>query len=114
MNIGERDKRALIALGVAAVLIVGYSLFTTEDKPAPIVTAVDNIPAAENRLLKLRQIAASIPAREQMLAQVRGELALREKGLIQADTAAQAQAQLVQILRKVARSQSPPVDLRNT
>jgi hypothetical protein len=114
MNIGERDKRALIALGVVGVLIIGYAVFTTEDKSVQVVAAVDNIPSAENRLSKLRQIAASVPAREQMLAQVRTELAEREKGLIQAETAAQAQAQLVQVLRKVARSQTPPVDLRNT
>jgi hypothetical protein len=37
---------------------------------------------------------------------------VREKGLIRGDTAAQAQAQLVQILREVAKNQSPPLDVR--
>ena len=34
--------------------------------------------------------------------------------MIRADTAAQAQAQLLQILRKLAKKQTPPIDLRNT
>ena len=55
-----------------------------------------------------------MPGKQDLLDQVSLELQEREKGLIQADTAAQAQAQLLQILRKIAKSQTPPIDLRNT
>ena len=62
--------------------------------------------------MKLRQISAGEPGKEQLLAQVTSELALREKCLIKADSAQQAQAQIVQILRQIGRQQSPPLDFR--
>jgi hypothetical protein len=114
MNPQERNRRALIALGILAPLIIGYYVFSDDDGPTPVVEAVDNIPSAEKRLARLREIAATVRGKEQILEQVRGELAQREKGLIQADTPAQAQAQLLQILRKIAKAQTPPVDLRST
>jgi hypothetical protein len=114
MNPQERNRRALIALGILAPLIIGYYIYSDDGGATPIVAAVDNIPAAEKRLARLREIAAVVPGKEQILSQVRGELAEREKGLIQADTPAQAQAQLLQILRKIAKAQTPPVDLRST
>jgi hypothetical protein len=114
MTVEDRNRRALIALAVLAPLILAYYFISSDESAAPVVAAVDNIPAAEKRLNRLRELAGSVPGKEQILAQVSAELSQREKGLIQADTAAQAQAQLLQILRKVARSQNPPVDLRNT
>jgi hypothetical protein len=36
----------------------------------------------------------------------------REKGLIVAETAAQAQAQLVQVVARIARQQAPPVEIQ--
>jgi hypothetical protein len=74
---------------------------------------VDNIPAAEKRLVRLKQLAAAVPGKEQALAGVQAELIGREKGLIQADTAPQAQAQLLQTVRKIARELPSPIDLRN-
>ncbi len=41
------------------------------------------------------------------------ELATREKGVIQADTLAQAQAQLVQIVRRLTSAQTPPIEVRS-
>ena len=41
------------------------------------------------------------------------ELAAREKGVIQADTLAQAQAQLVQIVRRLTNAQRPPIEIRS-
>jgi hypothetical protein len=114
MTVSERDRRALIGLGLAAALIIGFSLFSGESESTQVVAAVDNIPAAENRLLRLRQISVAVPGKEHILTQARSELAQRESGLIQAETGAQAQAQLLQILRKIARAQTPPIDLRNT
>jgi hypothetical protein len=45
---------------------------------------------------------------------VTAQLAAREKGLIQADTAAQAQAQVIQIIRSVANAEAVPVEIRST
>ena len=45
------------------------------------------------------------------LQQVSLELAEREKGLIPGDTAEQAQAQLLQIVKRVAQQQMPPLEV---
>ncbi|HYO83870.1 MAG TPA: type II secretion system protein GspM [Bryobacteraceae bacterium] len=114
-GLSDRDRRALTLLAVVVALILGWYFFSGDDPATVVVPASsDSIPAAEKRLARLRQIAAGVPGKEQVLKQVGDELATREKGLIQAETAAQAQAQLLQILRKVARDQPNPIDLRNT
>ncbi len=59
----------------------------------------------------LRRQAATLPGKEAVLKQVSLELAQREKGLIPGDTAEQAQAQLLQIIKRVAQQQMPPLDL---
>jgi hypothetical protein len=110
----DRDRRALLLLIPVASLIILYALLSGDDSVAPVVESIDNIPAAEKRLQRLRQLAASVPGKEQVLAQARAELEQREQGLIQADTAAQAQAQLLQTLRQLAKAQTTPIDLRNT
>ena len=68
--------------------------------------------AAEKRLIRLREVAATVPAKEAILKKMQADLNEREKGLIRADTAAQAQAQIVQILRKLASAEAPPIDIR--
>jgi Type II secretion system (T2SS), protein M subtype b len=114
MTITERDRRALMLLAGVAVLVVGWSVFSSDDIPATVSGTPDNIPAAERRLDRLRQLSAAVPGKQQLLAQVSTELEGREKGLIQADTAAQAQAQLLQVIRTLARKQATPIELRNT
>ena len=111
MNLQPRDRRALAILGGAVVIVLIW-LASSGPTAAPAVVAVDNVPAAEKRLARLRLLAASVPGKDQVLKQVQGELGQREAGLIQADTAAQAQAQLVQIVRRLARAEN--LDLRNT
>jgi hypothetical protein len=114
MKLTDRDKRALILCGVVSALVIGWWATSGDDVAAPVVPIVDNIPAAEQRLARLRQMAGSVPGKQQVLQQVTDELKAREKGLIQADTAPQAQEQLVQILRKIGRAQSPAIDMRNS
>ena len=110
----ERDRRAVILLGVVAVLILGW-YFSTDDDVAPVVAAsTETIPAAEKRLARLKQLAATVPGKQVVLDQVAAELATREKGLIPAATAAQAQAQLLQIVARIAKGQPNPIALRNT
>lgn len=111
MTLQSRDKRALLLLAVAASVMLAYLLLSGEDASTAVAAPVENIAAAEKRLAKVRKRAAQAPGLEQALRQVSGELAVREKGLIQADTAAQAQAQLIDILKRVARAQQPPIDL---
>ena len=114
-NLSDRDRRALKLLGAVLVLILAWYFATGDDTSTAVVpAATDSIPAAERRLARLREITAAVPGKEQVLKQVTAELVEREKGLIQADTAAQAQAQLLQILRRVARDQPNPIDIRNT
>ncbi len=114
MKISDRDRRALIVLAAVAVVVVGWWLGSGGDKPPTVVGAVEDIPSSERRLARLRQIVAAVPGREQALGQANSELAARERGLIQADTAAQAQAQMLQILVRLGRKESPPIDMRNT
>jgi hypothetical protein len=106
MTLQKRDKRALVILGVAAVALIVWNYFLTRESATPVVSAAGTVPAAEKRLARLRQTAALLPAREETLKAVRDQLALREKGLIQADTGPQAQAQLLQILRRLTAAQS--------
>ena len=110
----DRNKRALIVLAVVSTLILGW-YFSTEDEVAPVVAAsTETIPAAEKRLARLKQLAATVPGKQVVLDKVAAELAAREKGLIPAATAAQAQAQLLQIVARIAKSQPNPIALRNT
>jgi hypothetical protein len=48
---------------------------------------------------------ATVPGKEELLKKASDELAVREKGMIVADTAQQAQAQIQQVLRKVGAAQ---------
>lgn len=113
MRLTDRDKRALILLAGISVVLIGWYVGSGDDT-VKVVGPVNDIPAAERRLTRLRQIAATIPGREETLGKARAELDRREKGLIHAETAAQAQAQLLQILVRLGRKQSPPIDMRNT
>lgn len=73
---------------------------------------MDTVDHAEKLLTNLRKQAATVPGREAVLKQVSSELADREKNLIKGDTAPQAQAQLLQVLREVARNQAPPLEIK--
>lgn len=105
-----RQRHTLI--GAAAVILV-ISIWLTREKPLadPVVAALD-VPSAEKRLTRVRQIAATVPGKQQALLATQKELSAREARLLTADTPAQAQAQLLQILRRLAQSQN--IDLRNT
>jgi hypothetical protein len=113
MTLQPRDRRALTILGVAVLLAV-VIYFLPSGGEVEVVRPADSLPLAEKRLARARQVAASVPAREDLLKQAMADLERREKGLIQADTAPQAQAQLLQILRRIGRAQAPPVEIKST
>lgn len=112
MTISSRDKRALIGLGVAALLTAIYML-TSSSPEVVTVTAPSTPEMAEKRLARARQLAAIAPNRDEIMKQVLRDLAEREKGLIQAETSAQAQAQLLQIMRRLLKAQAPPLELKS-
>jgi hypothetical protein len=112
VTISERDRRALLLLGVALAIAMVYRLATRETTTEAETAPSDSIELAEKRLLRVRQLSAAVPAREAALSAATADLKRREAGLLQADTAAQAQAQLVQIVRKIARTQTPPVEIK--
>jgi hypothetical protein len=106
MNLTARDKRALILLA-PGLLVVGAAYYLASDNtPRVVVPTVSTVDAAQKRLVRLKEVAATVPAKQEILRKESAELASREKGLIQADTAAQAQAQIVQILRRLASAES--------
>jgi hypothetical protein len=116
MTLSDRDRRALVILGAA--LVVGGLLYwysnpspSSSDSAMKISAPVDSVDRTEKRLAMLRRQAATLPGKEAVLKQVSLELAAREKGLIPGDTAEQAQAQLLQVIKRVAQQQTPPLDL---
>jgi hypothetical protein len=102
-EVGTLDRRKLVVL-VAGLVLLGIVLFrqTRDNSVAPVVAAVDSIPSAERRLELLRKLAATVPGKEAVLQQARAELQGREVGILKADTAPQAQAQLMDVIRRVA------------
>lgn len=114
MTVSSRDRRAVAFLALSALLSLLYRYWSAEPS-VPVVTAAtsaDSVAITEKRLARLREVAATVPGKEEILGKVKTELATREKGLIVADTAPQAQAQLIQIVRGLARSEAPPVEIR--
>ncbi len=113
MTINDRDRRALMILA-GAVVVVGIMWIATTPSSAPgkVVTPIESADQVEKRLDRLRRTAATVPAKEEIYKQVSHELAEREKGMIVADTAAQAQARLLQIVRTVAQNQTPALEVR--
>jgi hypothetical protein len=113
MTLQPRERRALMLLPVAvAIFLVSY-FWNSSDTPVAAPTS-STAAIAEKRLARLREIASTVPAKEEILKKVTAELVDREKSLIRADTAAQAQAQIVQILRRLASQEAPPIDIRAT
>ena len=117
MTLGDRDRRALIVLGVALLaggLIYWFSNSTpssTGSGESAKTAPVDSIERAQKRLAQLRKQVATLPGKQAVLRQASLELGAREKGLIAGDTAEQAQAQLLQVIKRVAAQQTPPLEM---
>jgi len=109
MTVGTLDRKTalLLVTGVAVVLIL---YLVTADRSPAVVAASESVPMAEKRLERLRQIAATVPGKEAVMKQAAGELESREKGMLKAETSAQAQAQLQELLHKVGASNG--IDIR--
>ena len=115
MTLQNRDRRALFLLVLAGTVWgLAYRFWPGDAVPAVVAPAGDSLTLAETRLAKLRETAATVPAKEDILKRVSADLAASEKGIITADTAPQAQAQLLQIVRRLGAAETPPVDIRGT
>jgi hypothetical protein len=109
-----REKKALIAL-VAAVAVSAIVLtyeFWPAGSAAPEVAATQSVPQMEQRLARAREIAATVPAKQEILKKVTADLETREKSLIRAETAQQAQAQVITILRGLGAAEAPAIEIR--
>jgi hypothetical protein len=101
MTSGSIDRRLLLLLIVMGILVLlRYTVFT--DRQPDIVAPVESVPLAERRLERLREIAATVAGKEATLKLATADLEVRERGLIQAETSAQAQAQLLDVIRRIA------------
>jgi hypothetical protein len=111
-----REKKAVLALvaavGLAAV-VLAYEFW-----PASSAVGADaspqSVPQMEQRLARVREIAAAAPGKQEILKKVAADLETREKGLIRAETPQQAQAQVITILRALGASEAPPIEIRAT
>jgi len=107
---GTLDRRSLLILGTGVALVLFLRFVVMREKQPEAVTAIDSVPLAEQRLAKLRETVATVPGKEKAARQAAAELTSREKGMIRADTAAQAQAQLLEIIRRAGKEEG--IDVR--
>ncbi len=114
MTLQRRDRRALALLAVAAIFGLAYRFWPADAGPAVVAPVGNPVTLAETRLARLRETAATVPAKEEILKKVSADVAVREKGMLTGETAAQAQAQLLQLVRRVGASENPPVEIRAT
>ncbi len=99
MNL-KRSHVAALALLLSGVIL---NLIFRVSSPAPeVVSATDSAPLLELRLSKLRQAAATVPAKAEVLKTVQAQLQSREKGVMLFATASQAQAHLLEVVHRVA------------
>jgi len=106
MTIGTLDRRSRTVLLAGIALLVPTAawrsgLFSGTDSAT---AAAEAVPFAEKRLESLRARAASVPEKEARLRLAQAELAKREKGILKADTKAQAQAQLLEMVQSIAKA----------
>jgi len=105
MTLTTRDRRALILLGTGVLTVVILRFGVYSNSTAAVINSTDSIPLAEKRLARLRQAEVSGPAKQALLNRLSADLVLREKGVIQAPTAQQAQAHLLETIRRVGKGE---------
>lgn len=111
MSLSERDQKALKMLA-GALLVAGVVYFWPDASVTQISGAANATEILEKRLTRARALLMQVPDKQAVFKQVQADLAVREKGMVVADTVPQAQAQLFQILRRVGRAQAPPIEIR--
>jgi hypothetical protein len=113
VTLQDRDKRALRMLALAVAIFLPVWLMTrTPSATSSVSAAGDTVDRSEKRLTTLRNALATVDGKEAVLKQAEAELADREKGLLTGDTSNQAQAHLLEIINRVAKQQTPPIEIR--
>ena len=110
MSFGTLDRKTAILWISCIAVILFFRYVVLADRSPAVVEASESAPMAEKRLARLRQIAATVPGKEALMKLATGELESREKGMLKAETGAQAQAQLQELLHKVGASNG--IDIR--
>jgi hypothetical protein len=113
MTISARDQKLL---GAWVVLVaIGYWFLRPDAGPVSLPTSAnqETVAMAEQRLARLKDIAATASAKQEILKNVSAELAMREQGLIRAETVQQAQAQMITILRQLLGIETPTIEIRS-
>lgn len=111
MTVSAREKRLILIAAPVLALALLLMWSPSSNNPAPNNSdSIGSTPLAEKRIAVLHKIAAAIPAREAVMRQTALDLSDRERGVIQAETAAQAQASLIEIARRVGKVES--LDIR--
>jgi hypothetical protein len=113
MTLSERDRRAVLLLGVAAAGLLIYGVSTRSGANGAVSARDDSVRMAEHRLQRLRELAAAAPGREQLSNQIARDFALREKTLIAAGSAELAQEKLLETVRRLAKSPASGLDIRS-
>lgn len=104
----ERKLVMLVVPSLLMALVLRYTVYA--DPTVTSGVSADGVRIEQQRLTRFRQIAATLPAREAVAKQVALDLAEREKGVIQAATAAQAQARLLEVARQLGKAEQ--IDVR--
>ena len=113
-KLSAREKRLVLAL-VPTLLLTLWALFWPEGGAAPVGANLDvpkAIDAAKKRIDDARAIQAALPKQMDAKKALDAQLSALDKRLIGGETVAQAQAQLLQLCRKLARQQGAALELR--
>jgi hypothetical protein len=96
------STRNLIMLGAFVLGVAGVIIDRSSDTTPQIVSVTDSPTLLESRLAKLRKTASMVPEKSAALQSVDTVLKTREKGIMAFNTAAQAQAHLMEVIRRIA------------
>jgi hypothetical protein len=101
MNLDKlgRWKIAILVLG-PVLIALRLGIFQSSD--ASVVAPTESIPVAEQRLERLRRVAATVSGKEKLLKEATAELQSREAGVLKSETAPQAEAELLDAIRQAA------------
>jgi hypothetical protein len=113
MNLSPGFRRAMAWTLVSGAISLIWTYWQSSSPATVAVASTDSVGMAEKHLAKLREAAATVPQKQEILKQLSGDLALRERGIINADTAQQAQSQIIQVLRKLGSDENPRVEIRS-
>jgi hypothetical protein len=102
MTLGSLDRRTQTILVAGAALLIPAAVWRFGLFSGSQTVAAEAIPVAEKRLESFRGKAASVPEKEARLEKAQAELATREKGILKADTKAQAQSHLLELVQAIA------------